>query len=131
VNTQETYLAVVVTLLFVGGIGLLVAIVRERTRLRKQWSGRGWRELACRFGQEEVCRSLTRIRANRKERFLFTMSERQCPECGGELGLAVRPSRAESATAGATTSLSTRWRCSTCGCAFTAEQVRQGNRVRL
>jgi len=41
VNTQETYLAVVVTLLFVGGIGLLVAIVRERTRVRKQWGGRG------------------------------------------------------------------------------------------
>ena len=71
--------------------------------------------------------------SQREGRFLFTMAERQCPECGGELGLAVRPSRSETANGGATsaTSLSTRWRCSTCGRAFTAEQVRQGKRIRL
>src|SRR5690349_21701777 len=40
---QDAYLAVVVMLLFGGGIGLLVAIVRERTKVRKQWGGRGWR----------------------------------------------------------------------------------------
>ena len=59
------------------------------------------------------------------------MTERQCPECGGELGLAVRPSRLQDA-AGTTssTTLSTRWSCSTCGRAFTAQEVRQGNRER-
>jgi len=60
------------------------------------------------------------------------MSERQCPECGGELGLAVRPARHQDANGGlvAATSLSTLWRCSTCGRAFTAEQVREGKRQR-
>ena len=40
-NTTEVYLFVAVTLLFVAGIGLLVATVRQRTRTRKAWGGRG------------------------------------------------------------------------------------------
>jgi hypothetical protein len=52
------------------------------------------------------------------------MTERQCPSCGGELGLAVRPSRRDGPQDGPATSLSTQWQCSTCGGAFTAEQVR-------
>jgi hypothetical protein len=40
-NTQEMYVAIVVTLLFVGGIGLLFATVRDRIKVRKQWSRRG------------------------------------------------------------------------------------------
>ena len=38
-DTKEAYLAVAVTLLFMAGIGLLVATVRQRTRTRKEW---GW-----------------------------------------------------------------------------------------
>jgi hypothetical protein len=40
VDTTEKYLAVAVTLLFVAGIRLLVATVRQQKRTRKQW---GWR----------------------------------------------------------------------------------------
>ena len=60
------------------------------------------------------------------------MHEPQCPECGGELGLAVRPRREQGANDGpvSATILSTLWRCSTCGGAFTAEQVREGKRKR-
>ena len=41
VDTTEKYLAVVVTLLFVAGIRLLVATVRQQNRTRKQWSWGG------------------------------------------------------------------------------------------
>jgi hypothetical protein len=41
VDTTEAYLAVAVTLLFVAGIGLLVATVRQRTKTRKEWGWRG------------------------------------------------------------------------------------------
>jgi len=40
-NATETYLAVSVMLLCVAGIALLVSTVRQRTRVRKQWGGRG------------------------------------------------------------------------------------------
>jgi hypothetical protein len=39
-NTTDIFLAVAVSLLFVAGIVLLVATLRERIRVRKQW---GWR----------------------------------------------------------------------------------------
>jgi hypothetical protein len=39
-DTVDTYLAVAVTLFFVAGIVLLVATLRERIKVRKQW---GWR----------------------------------------------------------------------------------------
>ena len=39
-NTQEMYVAIVVTLLFVGGITLMVTTVRDRIRVRKQWGRR-------------------------------------------------------------------------------------------
>jgi hypothetical protein len=38
-DTTEVYLAVAVTLLFVAGVGLLVAMLRESKRVRKQWHG--------------------------------------------------------------------------------------------
>jgi len=62
----------------------------------------------------------------------ITMTERQCPECGGELGLAVRPGGRQGTDGGPApaTTLSTLWRCSTCGHAFTSEQVREGKRQR-
>jgi len=41
VDTTDKYLAVAVTLLFVAGIRLLVATVRQQNRTRKQWSWRG------------------------------------------------------------------------------------------
>jgi hypothetical protein len=41
VNTTETYLAVSVTLVFIAGVALLVATLRQRIRIRKQWGGRG------------------------------------------------------------------------------------------
>jgi hypothetical protein len=41
VDTTEKYLAVAVTLLFVAGIRLLVATVRQQNRTRKQWGWRG------------------------------------------------------------------------------------------
>lgn len=40
-DSAETYLAVVVTLLFVVGICFLIAMVREQKRTRKRWEGRG------------------------------------------------------------------------------------------
>lgn len=69
---------------------------------------------------------------NREGRFPFAMPERQCPECGGELGLALRPSQPETANLAAPYAVtrSSLWRCSTCGHTFTAEQVRHGKRVR-
>jgi hypothetical protein len=41
VDTTDKYLAVAVTLLFVVGIRLLVAAVRQQNRTRKQWGWRG------------------------------------------------------------------------------------------
>jgi hypothetical protein len=40
-SMTDTYLAVSVTLLCVAGIALLVSTMRQRTKVRKQWSGRG------------------------------------------------------------------------------------------
>jgi hypothetical protein len=40
VNTIEQCLAVAVAVLFVAGICLLVAAVRQQNRTRKQWGGR-------------------------------------------------------------------------------------------
>jgi hypothetical protein len=37
VDTTDKYLAVAVTLLFVGGVRLVVATVRLQNRTRKQW----------------------------------------------------------------------------------------------
>jgi hypothetical protein len=37
-NTTEQYLAALVTVLFVAGVGLLIAAFRQRNRARKQWS---------------------------------------------------------------------------------------------
>jgi len=37
VDAKETYLVVTVTLLFAAGLGLLVATVRQKIRLRKEW----------------------------------------------------------------------------------------------
>lgn len=50
------------------------------------------------------------------------MIQRQCPECGNELVQARRPENQSGR--GATTGSSNYWRCSTCGCAFSAEQIR-------
>jgi hypothetical protein len=40
-DTTEKYLVVVLTLLFVLGICLLIATVREQSGIRKQWDWRG------------------------------------------------------------------------------------------
>jgi hypothetical protein len=40
VNTIEQCLAFAVVVLFVAGLGLLVAAVRQQNRTRKQWGGR-------------------------------------------------------------------------------------------
>ena len=41
VDTMEKYLAVAVTVLFVAGICLLVATVRQQIKAHKEWGGRG------------------------------------------------------------------------------------------
>jgi rubredoxin len=49
------------------------------------------------------------------------MIQRQCPECGSELVQARRPENQPGGSANY-------WRCSTCGCGFTAEQIRETKR---
>ena len=64
------------------------------------------------------------------------MSKRQCADCGGELMLAMRsgqqigPSHRPGLVKTVCTYWRPYWRCTTCGHAFTAEQVRQGERNR-
>jgi uncharacterized protein with PIN domain len=60
-----------------------------------------------------------------------TMQKRMCLGCGGELAMAFNPSenaRGQSGAAGSGRSTS-KWRCSTCGQVFTAEQLRAGKRA--
>ncbi|HEY8670552.1 MAG TPA: hypothetical protein VIL63_06930 [Terriglobales bacterium] len=52
------------------------------------------------------------------------MAKRYCLECGGELVLAFRPS--ESSLPG---SSNPKWRCSTCGHSFTADELRADKRA--
>jgi len=57
----------------------------------------------------------------------LTMEKRQCIQCGGELVMAFRPSENSRHGPGAPRPNAT-WRCSTCGQAFTAEQLRADKR---
>jgi uncharacterized protein with PIN domain len=52
------------------------------------------------------------------------MIQRQCPACNSELVQARRPEN----QSGLATGSSNYWRCSTCGSAFTAEQIRETRR---
>jgi hypothetical protein len=59
------------------------------------------------------------------------MGKRQCLGCGGELVMAFHPSdvgRLDPGT-GMMTKATAKWRCSTCGQAFTAEQLRADKRA--
>jgi len=64
------------------------------------------------------------------------MQKRECSECGGELVLAVRANQPQNHPQmgndgpSLVTSAFTSWRCSTCGCAFTAAQLREDKRGR-
>jgi ribosomal protein S27AE len=60
------------------------------------------------------------------------MQKRECSECGGELVLAVRVNQPQTTgdAPSLITSAFTNWRCSTCGCSFTAAQLREGKRER-
>jgi len=64
------------------------------------------------------------------------MQKRECSECGGELVLAVRVNQPQNQPQigndgpSLVTSAFTSWRCGTCGCAFTAAQLREGKRER-
>ena len=63
----------------------------------------------------------------------MTMGIRQCLGCGGELVMAFRPSeigRLIPGTEKVAKSTPT-WRCSTCGQAFTSDQLRAGKRAAL
>jgi DNA-directed RNA polymerase subunit RPC12/RpoP len=61
------------------------------------------------------------------------MQKRKCSDCGGELVLAVRGNQAHTTNDGPSllTNSFTNWRCSTCGSAFTAAQLREDKRGRL
>jgi transposase-like protein len=54
------------------------------------------------------------------------MTKRQCLECRGDLVMAFRPSEDGNSSAGTGMLLrsNAKWRCSTCGNSFTAEQLR-------
>jgi len=58
------------------------------------------------------------------------MRKRQCLECGSDLVMAFRPSESgrESPIAGSIAKPNAKWRCSTCGNSYTAEQLRAENR---
>ena len=56
------------------------------------------------------------------------MTPRQCPECGSELMLARRSDNQQRLRIVAIAP--TYWRCSICGGAFTAEQLRESKRVK-
>jgi hypothetical protein len=59
------------------------------------------------------------------------VGKRFCLGCGGELAMAFNPS--ENARLGAGVGIAgmstSKWRCSTCGQVFTAEQLRAGKRA--
>ena len=59
------------------------------------------------------------------------MEKRMCLGCGGELAMAFNPSEnARGAVgAGGPGRSTSKWRCSTCGQVFTAEQLRAGKRA--
>jgi hypothetical protein len=61
----------------------------------------------------------------------LTMTKRHCLECGGELVMAFRPSKTGEAGLGRANAAgpNANWRCSTCGHAFSAEQLRASKRV--
>ena len=56
----------------------------------------------------------------------MTMAKRQCLGCGGELVMAFRPSESGRLNPGVGNLLraNAKWRCGTCGQAFTAQQLR-------
>jgi ribosomal protein S27AE len=62
----------------------------------------------------------------------MTMGKRQCLECGGELVMAFHPSGIGRLSPGAEKlpRPNAKWRCSTCGQALTAEQLRADKRAR-
>ena len=62
-----------------------------------------------------------------------TMEMRRCLECAGELVMAFRPSENDrlGPSAGNLVRPSAKWRCSTCGQAFTAAQLRADKRANL
>ena len=55
------------------------------------------------------------------------MAKRQCLECGGELVMAFRPS--ENGAGPRTLLGNAKWRCGTCGHAFTPQQLRADRRA--
>lgn len=55
-----------------------------------------------------------------------TMVIRHCLDCGGELVMAFHPTENGRLDPGAANA---KWRCSTCGHAFTAEQLRANKRA--
>lgn len=57
------------------------------------------------------------------------MAKRICLECGGELVMAFRPSQSGHLGPGNLIKPNANWRCSTCGHAFTAEQLRGDKRA--
>ena len=57
------------------------------------------------------------------------MVQRQCPECDGELVLASRRDNQQDGS-GSEARPSTYWRCSICGGAFTADQLRANKRAK-
>jgi DNA-directed RNA polymerase subunit RPC12/RpoP len=61
----------------------------------------------------------------------MTMAKRQCLKCGGELVTAFRPSGNAVLTGSPKGSSKPfeKWRCSTCGNAFTTEQLRADKRT--
>ena len=61
----------------------------------------------------------------------MTVAKRQCLQCGGELVMAFRPSEHGRLHLGAGSLVrpNPKWRCSTCGQTFTAEQLRADKRV--
>jgi len=60
-----------------------------------------------------------------------TVGKRLCLGCGGELAMAFNPSENARFTPGAGIPgrSTSKWRCSTCGQVFTAEQLRAGKRA--
>jgi hypothetical protein len=59
------------------------------------------------------------------------MMRRKCLGCGGDLVMAFRPSERGSGSPGAgiVARPNAKWRCSTCGNSYTAEQLRADNRI--
>jgi ribosomal protein S27AE len=59
------------------------------------------------------------------------MAKRLCLACGGELVMAFRPSEIGrfGPSDGSLANSNAKWRCGTCGQAFTAEQLRANKRV--